>query len=93
MAERLQLNVSTTITLTGWDIYSLYLGRIEKRIEIQMIGDDGDRRTELIDGTTAETLLKQLNSANLSIKTLYRRVMEWLIANRGYQGTVTGTPD
>jgi hypothetical protein len=96
MAERLLLTapiVVPQITQTGWDIYSLYLGRIELRIIIVLVGDNGERRTELIEGATADGLLKALNVANLSIKSLYRRVMEWLIANRGYPAAVSGTPD
>jgi hypothetical protein len=96
MAERLLLTapiVVPQITQTGWDIFSLYLGRVEQKIVIVLVGDNQERRTELIDGVTADTLMKQLNTANLSIKSLYRRVMEWLIANRGYAAAVSGTPD
>lgn len=94
--ERLVLTtakVTPQITLTGWSIFSLYLGPMEPRIVISLVGDNGERATEEVLGATATTLMNGLNTANLTLKSLHRRVMEWLVANRGYVAAVSGTPD
>jgi hypothetical protein len=45
-------------------------------------------------GAAADTLIAALNTANLSIKSLQRRVLERMVAD-GFlaAGSVTGTPD
>lgn len=40
----------------------------------------------------AANLMRALNTANLSVKSLYRRVLEKLIADGKIAGTVSGTP-
>lgn len=56
------------------------------RIEVRYSDDAG--------GTTAATLISNLNTANLSTKSLQRRLFDRLAAD-GYlpAGAVTGTPD
>jgi hypothetical protein len=44
-------------------------------------------------GTTAINMIKQLNTANLTIKSLHKRVLEKLSADGILPGTVTGEPD
>lgn len=94
--ERLTLAipaVTPAITLSGWEIDELALRWRQAVIAIQLVGTNGEQKEERIEGETARTLMKALNTANLSIKSLHRRLMEWLIANRGYIGTIDGTPD
>ncbi len=45
------------------------------------------------EGSIAMTLLLALNTANLTIKSLERRVLERLIADGLLAGAVTGLPD
>lgn len=45
-------------------------------------------------GAAATTLLSQLNTANLTLKSLQRRALEYLATKRPeLAGTVSGTPD
>jgi hypothetical protein len=97
--EKLQLTtaVVTTTTLSDYEIAGLFLGWRQKVILIHLVGTNGERKEERIEDTEtnpeATNLMKALNTANLTIKSLHRRVMEYLINNRGYAATVTGTPE
>lgn len=44
-------------------------------------------------GAEAVTMIKQLNTANLSTKSLHKRCLEKLSADGFLPGTVVGTPD
>lgn len=45
------------------------------------------------EGAIATTLMLALNVANLSTKSLHKRVLERLIADGKLAGTIAGTPD
>jgi hypothetical protein len=53
----------------------------------------GIRRSFAYEGETATNLMIALNKANLSIKSLHRRVLEHLIADGKLAGSVEGEPD
>lgn len=44
-------------------------------------------------GSTATNLMVALNKANLSTKSLQRRILEQLVADGKLVGTISGTPD
>lgn len=87
----------TSLTLSEYRVAGLFLGWADKRISIHLIGTNGERREEIIEDTpsdpVATNLMKALNTMDLSVKSLHRRILEWLINNRGYVATVTGLPD
>jgi hypothetical protein len=57
-------------------------------------GTNGERRQWVVDDPVrALNLLKALDTANLSLKSLRRRCMEQAIADGVFGGTVTGVPD
>lgn len=101
MAEALELatpEVKPQIVNPKYEVgfIGIYVRPISTRaVVVHLIGANGERievRTE----TTAEatTLQKQLNVANLSVKSLERRCMEWCATKRpDLAGTITGTPD
>lgn len=53
----------------------------------------GVRRVIHYEGETAVQLMIGLNKANLSTKSLHRRVLERLLADGHLAGTISGTPD
>ena len=75
------------------------------RITIVLTGDNDIQRAEVYNdgqdgqgnedpgGTLATDLMRTLNKANLSTKSLYRRIIELLIADGRLEGTVSGSPD
>lgn len=54
---------------------------------------NGVRKEVSYNGATATTLMNQLNTANLSTKSLHRRLLERLIADGHLSGTISGSPD
>lgn len=100
MAETLDLTTPITPTrptITGYKVWSLYLGRGEGIIRIVVEDNNGERTTHVYadaPGTPVATdLMIALNKANLTIKSLQRRVLEKLSADGRIVGTVSGTPD
>jgi hypothetical protein len=62
-------------------------------IVIGLQGSTGTRRTFTYEGATARALILALNTVNLSVKSLQRRVLERLIADGKLAGAISGTPD
>lgn len=60
---------------------------------IQLRGTNGEAKEFLYEGSVARTLITGLNTANLSTKSLQRRILERLVADGKFAGSVTGTPD
>lgn len=58
-------------------------------IEALMLGDNGKRFHHMIaTGPEAVTLIGQLNTANLSTTSLHRRIMQILIQQGVFEGTI-----
>jgi hypothetical protein len=96
MAEQLTLATSEVIPQKVTTYYRPV--RLLKDIEAPLIvvglrGENGEYKSFTIEGDTARTLILTLNKANLSVKSEQARIMEWLAANRGLAGTVSGSPD
>lgn len=70
-------------------------------IDIQLRGDNGELRRVSYGGPgatsqdriQAQSMMIALNKANLSVKSLQRRILEQLVTDGKLSGTVTGTPD
>lgn len=65
----------------------------KSKIRVGLIGDNNTRLVLGYVGTTAHTLIAQLNVANLSTTSLHKRVLNRLIADGKLAGTVSGSPD
>jgi hypothetical protein len=75
------------------------------RITIVLMGENGVQRAEVYNdgqdgqgnedpgGTLATTLMRALNKANLSTKSLHRRIIEKLVADGRLSGSISGDPE
>ncbi len=83
--------VKADITSYTVDVLTLDWG--SKRIHINLLGSNGEVLNHTYEDAEAATLMKQLNKANLSVKSLHKRIMEQLVLDGVINGLVSGTPD
>ena len=82
------------ITTTDYRVGQILLTRFpEWRISVIFIGTNGERKTWMVEGARAQTLITALNKANLTAKSLERRCIEQAAADGVFVGSITGTPD
>ena len=94
MSEQLDLTTPiTTPSITYYNIKCLVLDWGNKAIVISLKGTNGENKQFSYDGDIAVTLMKALNKADLSVKSLHRRVLERLIADSFLPGLVSGSPE
>lgn len=95
MAEQLVLTTpEQPPPATTWKITSIEFYIEAQRITCSVMSDSGERRSRLETGLTAVNLMSTLNTANGTIKSLQRRVLEYLQSKGDLApGAVTGTPD
>ena len=80
-------------TLT-YKIIQLVLDMEQGRIVVRLVGSGGQRKEVVLgDAANARAMLKALNKADLSVKSLNRRIMEKLLADGHLEGSISGTPD
>ena len=80
-------------TLT-YKIIQLVLDWEHGRIVVRLIGSGGQRKEVMFgDADNARAMMKALNTANLSNKSLHRRIMEKLISDGHLAGSISGIPD
>ncbi len=95
MAE--QLDLTTPVASTGgtsfWTVDSLHLFKNKEIISIVLEGENGERLTLGYTGQVATDLMIFLNKANLSVKSLHKRLLEKLVADGKLDGTVSGVPE
>jgi hypothetical protein len=91
-----------TKTQTNWQLEEFRISIKRKMVHIVLIGDNEDEvltanyPTPPPTGSSQPsgvTLINALNTANLSTRSLVKRMFERLIADGYIAGTVTGTPD
>ncbi len=95
MAEQLDLasaEQSAPGTLT-WKPVLLHLDWEKATIKVGFRGDNGEYTSIGYEGSDATTLMVTLNKADLSVKSLHRRIMEKAVADGKISGTISGTPD
>ena len=94
MAEQLDLTTPVTKpTLATYTLASLHLDWLAARVSVTVVGSDGQGIVVEYTGPTATAMMTALNTANLSVKSLYRRVLEKLVLDGKLPGgTVSGTP-
>lgn len=95
MAERIDLIAPyppAPPTVADMQIVFVMLHWEDKRITIQ-IGKNGVKRDFIYEGDDATAKMIALNKANLSVKSLHKRIFEMLIADGHISGTIAGTVD
>lgn len=95
MAERLDL-ASPEQTSPGtitWRPVLLVLDWERATIKVGFRGDNGEYTSIGYEGAQATTLMVALNKADLTIKSLHRRLMEQAVADGKLAGTISGAPD
>jgi hypothetical protein len=66
----------------------------QPRVVVLFAGTNGERKEWRVDDPArALTLLKALNTANLTLNSLEKRCMTQAIADGVFAGAITGTPD
>lgn len=62
-------------------------------VDIHLKDNNGAKYQHQYKGNQAVNMIKQLNTANLTTKSMHKRILEKLSADGVLPGTVTGTPD
>lgn len=95
MAEQINLTTADQVVAgtNDYHVAALLLDWDGARIDVRLIAANGLSRTISYSGDTATTLMKALNTANLSIKSLHKRIFERLVAGGYLAGAVSGVPD
>lgn len=97
MAEQIDLTTPydpTPVTAAKFLIARLDLNWRAASIVIEVFDStSGLSRTFTYEGATATSLMVSLNKANLSTKSLQKRVLEQLVSDGKLAGTISGTPD
>ena len=81
------------ITNTGYKPVRITLDRKASMIIVLFEGSNVEQREWRMEGDIAVQRMKALNTANLSTKSLERRIMETAINDGVFSGTISGTPD
>lgn len=85
--------VTPQITTSDYRVVLLHMNWERASINIHLRGTNGELKEARYDGATATGLMQGLNTANLSIKSLHRRILERLIADGKLAGSISGAPD
>jgi hypothetical protein len=96
MAEKITLTVPlvTHYAVSDYEVTGVFVGRNPFKLTIYYRDSLGNEFSDETVGDAAEPLVKALNKANLSIKSLERRALEKLQADgRISAGSVTGSPE
>lgn len=94
MAEVFTLTTPIVVNVTTWKVNELHLSRKHSSIFVEVERSDGVTIQWTYWGTVALTLINALNKANLTVKSLEKRILEQLAADGIITaGAVTGTPD
>lgn len=93
MSEVLDLTTPVTppSTLT-YRVTVLHLDWPNGVINVTLVDNNGVARTESYTNAEATTLMGILNTANLSVKSLHKRILEKLVVDGKLTGTISGTP-
>lgn len=90
--EQIDLQAPAPPVVMHYRVARLYLDFPGEVIRIELVGSDASERMFFYRGPEAVTLMLFLNTANLSTKSLHRRIMEKLLADGKLTGTISGAP-
>src|SRR4051794_37831653 len=98
MGERITLTTPEVVPQQQTTEYRPVLIHLERepqpRLYVVFAGSNGERREWRVDEPgRALTLIKALNTANLTTNSLEKRCMTQAIADGVFAGAVTGAPD
>jgi len=100
MSETLTLDTPITrSSIGGFTISRIILTWEPPRlVQVELVGDDGVERrafawSDTAEEATATQMITGLNKANLSLKSLHRRIYERLVSDGYLAGTIAGSPD
>ena len=97
MAEQIDLTQPYGTQTQVWRVQRVTLERTldaeMSYIEVVLHGANGHVFTHAWRGQTADTMLVALNKADLSVKSLHRRIMEKLIADGVIEGSISGAAE
>lgn len=96
MAEQIDLTIPLPAdprTTSNLRVVGLMLDWKLQQIIIQLEGESNIRRNFNYSGDVAVTLMTALNKANLSVKSLQKRIIERLITDGKLDGTISGSAD
>jgi hypothetical protein len=81
------------VTTSDYRVVYLQMDFEKASIVVHLRGTNGERKEMRYSGQEATDLMIALNKANLTIKSLQRRILEKLVADGKLAGSVAGTPD
>lgn len=84
--------ISTT-DLINYTVKRLDLNWSDAILHVDVLSNIGKQFSHEYRGIDATNKMIALNKANLSVKSLHRRILEQLITDGILAGTVEGTPD
>ena len=88
------LTLTAPISVPTYRVSKIIFDWTNARIVISVFDPVGDLVKCVYTGSTATTLMTQLNTINLSTSSLHKRVLERLVTDGKLPaGTVTGSPD
>ena len=95
-AERVNLTTPDQATpgTTTYRIAQISFDWEQTRVAVVLVGTNGERK-EVVYGqnTGARGMMRALNKADFSTKSLHRQLMEKLLADGHLAGTISGAPD
>ena len=80
-------------SITSYRVSLLQLDWDGAAITIRLRGPNNEQREHIYSGSTATTLMNQLNTLNMSTTSLHKRLLQRLVSDGVLAGTVTGSPD
>ena len=91
-----QLNLTTPIvtpTLAFYAIAAIVLQRDTQEVHIHLLGTNGEHLHHSYSGIVAIALIEELNTANMAIASLEKRILLRLVADGVLIGTISGSPN
>jgi len=83
----------TPPTVTDYKVIRVDLNRKEQIFHVAAESNTGVIVERIERGDVAMSLMIALNKANLAVKSLERRVLEYMASRGDFAGSIAGTPD
>jgi hypothetical protein len=96
MAEQVDLAIPVVrpaLTTTSVRVAQLWLDVERGAVVVHLRGTNGELTEIRYEGAPAAAMLRALNTANLSTRSLQARILDRLIQDGHLAGVVSGTPD